>query len=620
MARYVNPPTPYRISPTFVLIIALAALYFAKEILIPLSLAALIAFLLTPAVTRFEKWRLPRVVGVILVMVLSLSLVAGLGWIAVNQLVDVLNQLPNYKANIHAKFEALRGPGKGSLAKASESVKELGKELSGEPEQSPTGQPAKTARAPKDAPLLPSLERPVPVRVVESQPSALQSLGGVLGPLLAPIGTAVIVLVFSIVMLIKREDLRDRLIRLIGQTQLNLATEAFDDATTRISRYLRLQFVINTTFGGLIALGLYFIGVPNALLWGVLAGVLRFLPYIGAIVGASVPLVLSLALFNSWHQPLMCLGLFLIVEPTVAYLIEPALYGAHTGISSLAILVSAAVWTALWGPIGLVLSTPLTVCLVVMGRHVPQLKFLHILLGDEPVLTPAAQFYQRLLAMNQLEARAVIETFLKDRPVIQLYDEVVIPALSMAEEDRHKGALDDTRERFLVQSIEEFVAERADEIEAPPRRGTRVVCLAGSDKADEITAAMLGQVLEGLGYAAVSFPVLDSPAEFLKTLSCQPNDILCISAVPPFALMRARSLSKELRTRFPELRILLGLWGFAGAGAKSDQRLENAFAVEVVTTLAQAVERISPQPEAPTDQSGFSLHEDTASPSAVSKS
>ena len=621
MARYANPPTSHRLSPTFVFILALAALYYAKEILIPLSLAALIAFLLTPAVMRFEKWRVPRVVGVILVMVFSLSLVAGLGWIAVNQLVDVLNQLPNYKANIHAKFEALRGPGKGSFAKASESVKELGKELSGaEPEQAPPTPPARTSKTLKDAPLLPSLEHPVPVRVVESPPSALQSLGGVLGPLLAPIGTAVIVLVFSIIMLIKREDLRDRVIRLIGQTQLNLATEAFDDATTRISRYLRLQFLINATFGGLITVGLYFIGVPNALLWGVLAGVLRFLPYIGAIVGASVPLVLSLALFNSWHQPLMCLALFLIVEPTVAYLIEPALYGAHTGISSLAILVSAAVWTALWGPIGLLLSTPLTVCLVVMGRHVPQLKFLHILLGDEPVLTPAAQFYQRLLAMNQVEARVVIDAFLKDRPVIELYDEVVIPALSMAEEDRHKGALDDTRERFLVQSIEEFVAEHADDVEASPRRGVRVVCLAGSDKADEISAAMLGQVLEGLGYAAVSFPVLDSPAEFLNTLSCQPNDILCISAVPPFALMRARSLSKELRTRFPELRILLGLWGFATGGDKSDERLENAFAVEVVTTLAQAVERISPQPESPADQAGFRLPEDSPLPSPLSKS
>ncbi len=244
-----------------------------------------------------------------------------------------------------------------------------------------------------------------------------------IGPLLAPIGTAVMVLVFATVMLVKREDLRNRLLRLIGQTQLNLATRAFDDATQRVSRYLRLQFGVNIAFGALITGGLYFIGLPNALLWGILAGAFRFVPYVGPLIGGGMPMLLALAIFPGWVQPLLCLSLFVVIEPLVAYVVEPALYGTHTGISSLAILVAAVVWTALWGPIGLVLSTPLTVCLVVIGRHVPPLGFLHVILGDEPVLPRSAQLYQRLLAADQDEARAVIDVALKESSVIELYDD-----------------------------------------------------------------------------------------------------------------------------------------------------------------------------------------------------
>jgi len=583
-------------SPWLVFVVSIAALYFAKPVLVPLALAVLFAFLLTPSVTRLERLRMGRIPSVMLVLVVSFSLAGGIGWIVANQLIEVINQLPNYTSNFREKMESFRGPNGGSLAKATDSVYKLTKELSTPtPDQPPPPLPRQPAKkqTQKSVSPLPSGE-PVQVQLVEPPPAALQSLRDLLSPLMAPIGTAGVVAVFTIVMLIKREDLRNRLLRLLGPRQLNVATQAFDDATQRVSRYLRMQFVVNATYGSLLTIGLYFIGVPTALLWGVLAGILRFVPYIGSIIGGGLPLIMALAIFPGWLQPILCLCVFLFIELTVAYIVEPWLYGTHTGISSLAILVAAAFWTALWGPIGLVLSTPLTVCLVVLGRYVPQLEFLYVILGDDPVLEPEVQLYQRLLAMDQREAHTVIELFLKDRSLIELYDAVMIPALGMAEEERHRGALDEARENFMIQSFNEFIAELADQSNNPvaPSSEVRVVCIPASDRADECTAGMLAQLLELAGYATVSLPVLTFPADVLDDLSIQDNDIVCISALPPFALMNARSLSKRLRVSFPKLRIVVGLWNFSGGGDKAEERLEAAFAVEVVTTLAQAVERI----------------------------
>jgi len=597
--------------PLAAFVIAIAALYFAKEVLVPLALAVLFAFLLTPSVTRLESLKLGRVPSVIAVMIVSLSLMGGIGWIVGNQLIDVINELPNYTNNIRAKLDSFHGPRGGGLAKATDNVQKLTKELSAPPDTPVAPPVSERPRTQKSAPPLPATDHPVRVEITEPTPSPLQSLRILLRPLIGPISRAVIVIVFTAVMLIKREDLRNRLLRLAGQRQLNLATQAFDDAAQRVSRYLRLQFVVNTTFGLLMAIGLYFIGVPNALLWGVIAGILRFVPYIGPIIGGSLPLILALAVFQTWIQLILCLCLFLVIELTVAYLVEPWLYGSSIGISSLAILVAAAFWTALWGPIGLVLSTPLTVCLVVLGRYVPHLEFLHIILGDEPVLSPDAQFYQRLLAMDQREARSVIEEFLKDRSLVELYDEVMIPALSMAEEERHQGNLDENRENFLIQSINEFIADLAEHGLEPPaktqvaedapfielkkpdksRVDLRVVCIPASDRADESTAAMLTQILELAGYAAELLPIPHSPGDALDLLSRQECDVACISALPPFALLHVRSLTKQLRRSFPKLRIVAGLWNFSASGEQSEERLAAAFSVEVVTTLAQALER-----------------------------
>ncbi len=592
-----------RTSPLLPILAVLVILYFAREVLVPLSLAVLVAFLLTPAVKRLESLRLGRIPSVILVVFISFTLFAGLAWIAGNQLIDAINALPNYKENIRHKVNALRSSSTSGLAKAGQSVKEITKELAGPPPEAL----APTPGAPRP---VPAPQEPVPVRVVDPPPTVLGSLRSMFGPLLAPVGTALVVLVFAMVMLVKREDLRSRLLRLIAKNRLSLATEAFDDAARRVSRYLRLQFLVNTAFGVLITGGLYFIGVPTPLLWGVLAGALRFVPYVGPVFGAGLPILVSLAVFDHWLQPLLCAGLFLVVEPVTAYVVEPALYGSHTGVSSLAILVAATMWTVLWGPVGLVLSTPLTVCVMVIGRYVPQFEFLNVMLGDEPVLTPSAQLYQRLLAMDHREAHAIVDRYLENHTLAELYDAVLIPALNMVEEDRHRESLGESRERFVLQSLEEFIADladynnertglpldRADLVEGPrasAASGTpRVVCLAAGDKADEISAAMLSQVLERLGYATVSLPVVTAPADVLETLAKDPGDVVCISALPPFALINARSMSKSLRARFPELKIVVGLWGFSGGGVRAGDRLAKAFTVDVVTTLAQAAETI----------------------------
>ena len=270
------------------------------------------------------------------------------------------------------------------------------------------------------------------------------------------------VLIFTIFMLLKREDLRNRLLRLAGLGQLNLMTQALDDASGRVSRYLLMQFLVNAGFGALFGFGLYCIGVPYPALWGVVGGILRYVPYVGTLISATLPLALSLAVFDGWLRPLLVFLLVASLELIIANFVEPWLYGTRVGISSLALLVTAVFWTVLWGPAGLILSTPLTVCVVVLGRYFPQLSFLHTLLGDEPVLAPEAQIYQRLLAMDQLEAQAIVDEFLKGRPLVELYDLVLVPALSMAEQDRHKGAIDAAREEFLFLSINEMVVELSE--------------------------------------------------------------------------------------------------------------------------------------------------------------
>ena len=412
------------------------------------------------------------------------------------------------------------------------------------------------------------------------------------------------VLIFTIFMLLKREDLRNRLLRLAGLGQLNLMTQALDDAARRVSRYLLMQFLVNAGFGALLSVGLYSIGLPYPVLWGVVAGLLRIVPYVGTLVAATLPIALSLAVSDGWLRPLLVFLLVAGLELVIGNFLEPWLYGAHVGISSLALLVTAVFWTVLWGPAGLILSTPLTVCAVVLGRYFPQLSFLHILLGDEPALAAEAQVYQRLLAMDQLEAQTIVDQFLKGRPLVELYDSVLIPALSMAEQDRHKGAIDAAREEFLFLSINEMIAEfseyqlavnptREDWADAAKHSDARIFCLPAHDRADEITASMLAQLLEKMGLAALAFPItVSSPNEWMALLEVGESDVLCISALPPYAFAPARALCKQIRERFPKLKIVVCVWGFGGDANKAKARFDRTQPDCLCTSLAETLEHI----------------------------
>ena len=347
--------------------------------------------------------------------------------------------------------------------------------------------------------------------------------------------------------------------------------------------------------------------MPYPALWGAVAGILRIVPFVGAPAAAMLPIALSLAVFDGWQKPLLVLLLIAVIEVIVGNFLEPWLYGTHVGISSLALLVTAVFWTVLWGPAGLILSTPLTVCVVVLGRYVPQLSFLHIMLGDEPVLPADAQIYQRLLAMDQVEVRAIVDEVLKGKPLVELYDQVLIPALSLAEQDRHKGAIDAVREEFLFLSVNEMIAEFSEyqlagsepEVDSAPIRDTReyldarIICLPAHDRADEITAAMLAQLLEQKGLPTLSFPAVGASLnEVLGLIEIGRRDIVCISALPPYAFAPARALCGQIRERYSKVKLVVCVWGFSGDTQKAMARFERNQPDRLAASLAEAVEHI----------------------------
>ena len=590
-----------------VAVVAIVTLYFARIVLIPFALALLFTFILTPVVKLLERIHFGRIPSAILVVLLSLGACGVVGWTVAKQFSQVVNQLPDYKANIRTKLTSLHWKSPHALDNASQTMTEISKDLA----TAPTGQRSGDATLTRPTMMRPTPEaKPIPVEVVKSPALPLESMQNVL-ELLA---SALIVLVFTIFMLIRREDLRNRLISLAGDGNLRLVTQTLDDASARVSRYLLLQFVVNTCYGIFIGTCLHFIGLPGALLWGVIVGTLRFLPYIGPPLGGIMPLLLSLAVFGGWTRPLIVLSLFVFTELIVSNLVEPFLYGIHTGISSLAILVAAIFWTAIWGPIGLVLSTPLTVCVLVVGRHVPRLRFLQILLGDEPALTPESRFYQRLLAMDHEEARQVLENDLEGKTLEELYDSVLIPALSLAEQDRHQNLLEDANQKFICQStrelIDEFWEPRSEEravgvdrgglsIAAAARGGPshKVLCVAARDEADEIVAIMLAQVLETAGHQALCIP-LGTAAEMLAQVKDERPDVVCISALPPFAIPHARALYAKLRAQDSKLRIVVGLWNFTDDPTKVSRRLGLSEGARAFTTLAELRQALEGAPDA----------------------
>lgn len=560
----------------------LAVLYLAREIFIPLSFALALSFMLTPLATALQRIHLGRVLSVMVVMFTVVLFTGAVSWMVGKQLLDVVNNLPSYSDNIRSKMQGIRSPSTGALGRVEKSVETITKELATPDPTAGRGRRAAAA----------TTENPLPVAVVTPEPGPLIHLRNLTQPFLVPLGMFGFVLILTVFILIKREDLRNRLLRLVGVSQLHATTQALDDATQRISHYLVLQFLVNALMGVAIGIGLEAMGVPYATLWGVLAALLRLVPYVGILSAASLPFALSLAVFDGWLRPALVLALFFVLEIVVGNFVEPWLYGAHTGISSLGLLVSAIFWTILWGYPGLILSTPLTVCVVVLGRYVPQLSFLHIVLGDESVLSTEVHLYQRLLAMDQAEAFEVVHEFLKDRPLLDLYQNVIIPALILTEQERHRGTLEQHREEFVFLCLTEIIAELAEhepaKMDAVAQPG-RVLLIPAKDAADEVSAALFAQLLEREGHAAITLP--RGSTEELAMLKPGPDDIICVSALPPFAFAAAAKLCTQLRTQFPEVRIMAGIWGFPEGREKMLGRLEQSSRLTVATNFAQGMEQ-----------------------------
>ena len=582
-------------------VLAFAALYFGRELFIPLALAFVLSFLLTPIVSLLEKTRIGRVASVLTVLILSFALVGSVTWGAARQFVEIIGELPDYKANLDEKIRMLHASNSGNLSKATATVEDLNRELAAVPGQIASARQEKEQKTSRSS-------RPISVQMAEPPSNLVLDLRALLGPLAGPLETAAIVIIFTLFMLAKREDLRNRAIRLAGHGQLNLMTQALDDAGRRLSRYLVLQFAVNACYGAVFGLVLYFIGIPHALLWGVFAGVLRFVPYIGSLIALILPVALALAVFPGWHHAGLVFLVFVVMEVTVANFIEPFLYGSHTGISSLAILVAAVFWATIWGPVGLILSTPLTVCLIVLGRHVPQLNFLEVLLGDEPVLLPGQCFYQRLLAMDQEEARSIAEAHLKEHSLESLYESIILPALKLAEHDHQTEGLDDTARRFMFRNVRELIEDlgdqyaedhkdaAAEDIAYEQSSGTRVApsktaaaCIPANSGADELVTMMLIQLLEQSGLPAREFNA-DLHDAALTALSQGDYQVVCISSISPFAVGEARSLCRRLRTGISALPVVIGLWSFESNRAR--QRLGPACSGLVSTTLADALAEI----------------------------
>ena len=598
---------------TFVLVIA--ALYIGREIFVPLALAVLLSFMLAPLVSWLQRHRIPKIPAVVGVVIMAFAAVGGFGLVVAGQLTQLAENLPDYQSNIQAKIRAIKigGGPDGLFGRVSDMLQELGDEVvrPTEPTARVDGLPPTSlggAKGPK----------PIPVEIVEPDLSPLRIVQTVIGPLIAPSITFGIVVVFVIFILVQRHDLRDRLIRLASTGDLNRTTQALEDAGSRVAKYLLTQVALNLSYGIPVGIGLWLIGVPNPLLWGMLAIVFRFVPYIGPILAATFPIALSIAVDPGWTMLLWTVALFVSLELVSNNFLEPWLYGAKTGLSPLAIIVAAIFWTWLWGPVGLLLSTPLTVCLVVLGRHVPQLAFLEVLLGTEPVLSPAESLHQRLLALNPDEATENAEEYLEDHSLEEFYSAVAIPALVSVDRDRARGALDDDRRGMVVDSIVTLIdnlsevedtpaavaetdgPEATTEIEALPKEalspgwhGRQVLCVGARGNLDDAAAAILGQLVERRGIGARVLSWVDVSPANLARLEVEGIQMVCLLYLNENSIAHARYLVRRMRRRIPEVPMLVAFLSLAADQAAQASAIKATKADVVATSLVETLDQIS---------------------------
>ena len=586
-------------------VVVIAALYFASDVLIPITLAVLLSFVLSPIVSALRSIRFPKGLAVIVSVLCALGVLGAIGTVVGLQAASLVDAAPGYARTIEGKIDRAQNFTVGRLARFTHV------------QASAPSQPKGTARG----------RSVVPVSVIQAEPTLISVASTILAPVLAPFETFIIVLVVAIFILLQKEDLRDRLIRVFGASDLHRATRAMDDAGSRLSRYFLSQLAVNTSFGIIVGIGLWMIGLPVPALWGILAGILRFVPYIGALLGGALPLIVAGGVDPGWTMMIGVAVLFAVVEPLVGYVVEPLLYGHSTGLSPLSVVIAAVFWTWIWGPIGLVLSMPLTLCLVVMGRHIPALEFIDVLLGDRPALTPVETFYQRMLADDPEEALDQAELLLSHRSLTAYYDEVALGGLKLAALDARRGAFDGDGARRIVDAMLELIVDLQDQNdmpegnpaagispplspvgnEAPPEiRETApdrlavipqewtlegsIACIAGRGVLDDAVAAMLEQLLSkrGLGASRIGHDAVGR--DTVETLDLSATRLICLSYLElDGGASHLRRLIRRLHSAMPGIPIIVGMWP-AGEAALTDQQAQRTIGADsYVGTLGEAV-------------------------------
>lgn len=584
---------------TFLIFTVIAFMYFASEVLKPLALAVLLSFALAPVAGFIERRGLPRFPSVVLTVLLALGALGAFGYKVGNQLSTLALSIDQNKLeqNLQQKlgiFTAKRGT-------AIEKLSALGKDLS------------------KSLDRPPKTEGVTPVQVI-SQPTYTERLQNAVGPYLEGLGVASFVLVLVLFILATREELKDRIIRLCGQSRVSLTTKTMEEVGQRISGYLLMFSLVNSAMGLAVGLGLWAIGVPLATLWGVLTALLRFIPYVGPAAAFVMPFVYAAAMFPGWKEALLVLVLFAVVETLANSFLEPVIYGRTTGVNALGLLVAAMFWTWLWGTLGLLLSTPMTVCLAVLGKYVRPLRFFAILLGEEVPLGPELRVYQRLLAMDQDAAEEIVAVEVKQRPRAEIFDAILVPVLALAERDHAREEIDDREHAF----VERFINDVLDELEATPEvdlqalaastpgpgsstphseaeKPPLVLGIKANDHADAIVLRMLNLLLDRTGFKVTVIDEETTPLRLVERIEELEPELVVLSHLPPSGAATARYLVRRLRARFAGLSILVGRWGQGGNPQTVIEQLTGVGASGVVLSLADArdeiVKRLTPRPE-----------------------
>jgi predicted PurR-regulated permease PerM len=578
LSQFNGPQVRTTSAVLFTVVVVVAVLRLAQDLFVPLALAVLLTFLLAPVTGWLQHWRVNRVLSVLLALAMALALIGGVGDVIFGQISDLAHQLPRYERHLRAHIAHLQGFMRGGVSDSFDTIDRLTGQIEhlGPVAAAPVG-----------------IQR---VQIVQPPATVLEIMRDFVGPLVKPLGWGLVVMVLVAFMLLRLPDLRERIIRLLGPRNLQATTEALDDAAARVSRYLLTQLLVNSVTGLWVGIGLALLKVPNPGLWGALTLVLRFIPYVGVWTAAAMPFALSFAAFDDWMHPVLVLGIYGSVELFNYAVLEPWLYSARTGVSPVALLLAAAFWTWLWGLAGLLLSVPITVCLVVMGKYVPQLEFLEVLLGDEPALEPYQQLYQRLLTSNRDEADLLLEGALRQHSLREVCDMAIVPALRLLEADFARGALKPARRRAVLEQIQQWVDELLEALQSSEGRGAlswqspSVLCVPAEDQGDAIVARLLAAVLmnRGIGARVAARERLEE-----DVIAAAPSlEAVVVSALPPEAIPPARAVVKRVRTRAPSLPVIVGVWGLEQELDRAAQRLESAGASRIETRVGGCVEQI----------------------------